>query len=116
MINPAGNECSFFYGDYHRGRSKEECRLLDSNGLVWKPGLCSGCPVPIIQTANACENMRFYPKIEKGFLIRKPRVSIETYCVKCECSVTEPRVGCGQCHPLPSVFVLAPEDPISPED
>ena len=111
MLTPAGKECSFFYGDYHRGRSKEECRLLDSNGLSWKPVLCHNCPIPNIQIANACEHMRFYPKIAKGFLIRKPHVSVDIYCTKCECSVTEPRVGCGQCHPLPSVFVVAPEDP-----
>ncbi len=28
MINPAGQECRFYYQDFHRGRSEQECRLV----------------------------------------------------------------------------------------
>ena len=28
MRTPAGKECRYFYGNYHRGRGIEECRLL----------------------------------------------------------------------------------------
>ena len=32
MINPAGQECRFYYQDFHRGRSEQECRLVMKNG------------------------------------------------------------------------------------
>jgi hypothetical protein len=113
MRTPAGKECRFFYGDYYRGRSNEECNLLEPAGLSWNPGLCTKCPMPAILAANACEHMRYKPRIERG-LLRKPQVKLEIYCIKSESDVNEPRVGCGQCHPLPSVFVVSPDDPQSP--
>lgn len=108
MRNPAGQECSYFYGDYFRGRTKEECRLLDSASLEWNPQLCRECPMPKILHSNACENMKFYPRINRGFL-KKTKVIISTYCTKCECNVDEPRVGCGQCHQLPDAFLISPD-------
>jgi hypothetical protein len=111
MRTPAGKECKYFYGDYHRGRHQEECRLLDAHKLEWSSRLCFNCPVPDILLANACQNMQFTPRLEKALFFLKPEVRISTYCSKCECDVNEPRVGCGQCHPLPDIFVVAPEDP-----
>lgn len=102
---PAGKECKYFYGDYRRGRSHEECRLLEP-ALAWTSKLCFTCPVPGIQNANACEHMRLTPRLERPYLIGKPRVAIDAYCTKCACPVAEPRVGCGQCHTLPEVFVF----------
>lgn len=110
MQTPAGKECTYFYGDYFRGRKTEECRLLQDSGLAWEPNLCSRCPIPEFQQANSCENMRFRPSIQRPFLIGKPSVLIETYCEKCTCSVEEPRIGCGQCHPLPDIFIVGPDD------
>ena len=110
MRTPAGKECKYFYGDYHRGKSLEECRLLSAHALTWKPELCSKCPVPDILLANACEHMEFQPRLEKPLLVFKPQVQVRTYCHKCECQVDEPRIGCGQCHPFPEVFVVDPND------
>ena len=111
MQTPAGKECRFFYGDYFRGRNHEECRLLKDAGLAWQPYLCEKCPVPEITRANACEHMQFTPTLERPFLVGKPQVQVSTYCVKCECAVEEPRVGCGQCHPLLDIFEVGPDDP-----
>lgn len=112
MRTPAGKDCTFFYGDYFRGRDEEECRLLKDHELEWTPDLCSNCSIPDIELANACEFMQFTPKVERALIIvGKKQVYIDTYCSKCTCSVDEPRIGCGQCHPLPDIFIVAPDDP-----
>jgi hypothetical protein len=106
MRTPAGKECSFFYGDYYRGRNHEECRLLQraSPPLPWNPGLCQTCPVPEIQMANACQNMVLQPRLERAFIVGKRQVRLDVYCTKTQSVGFDPHVGCGQCHPLPSVF------------
>jgi len=113
MLTPAGKECRYFYGDYHRGRKNEECRLLDSTNLRWLPYLCEKCPIPDIILANACEYIEFHPRLVKPLIFMKPQVRISTYCIKSNSPVEEPRIGCGQCHPLTNVFVLAPDEPDS---
>lgn len=99
MQNPAGNECKYFYGDYFRGRHHEECRLLISHDQEWFPHFCNTCPIPNINRANACENMEFIPNSYKPMFILKPKLTIEIFCNKCECNVSNPIIGCGQCHP-----------------
>lgn len=99
MINPAGKECSFFHGDYHRGREHEECRLLQSADLDWQPYLCEKCFVPEIIMANGCEHMKFSPSLARPLFFMKEQVQIKTTCTKCECTVDKPQIGCGQCHP-----------------
>lgn len=111
MRTPAGKECPYFYGDYYRGRKHEECRLLEPEGLPWSASQCSRCPVPDIVLANACEHMAFKPRLERPFFLGKPEVKVTTYCKKCECDVSEPRIGCGQCHPLPEFLVIDPDGP-----
>lgn len=106
MRTPAGKECRFFYGDYYRGREHEECRLLNSASppLPWRPALCFTCPVPGILQANACENMVLEPRLERPFPFIKQRVQVKPYCVKTTREGFDPHIGCGECHPLPSVF------------
>ncbi len=111
MRNPAGIECRYFYGDYYRGREREECHLLASANLEWQPRLCASCPVPGIQRANACEHMRLIPRVQRPFLILPPEVRITAYCDKSRQPVSEPHIGCGQCHPLPPIFTGALNDP-----
>jgi hypothetical protein len=103
MRTPAGNECRYFYGDYYRGRSHEECRLLKaaSPPITWKPDLCLTCPVPAILLANSCENMILKPSIERPFPFLKRMVTVDTYCKKSNRSGFDPFIGCGECHPLP---------------
>ncbi|KAF0112305.1 MAG: hypothetical protein FD147_178 [Chloroflexi bacterium] len=100
MRTPAGIECPYFYGDYFRGRTTEECRLIGSKPppAHWTPDLCRTCPVPGIVRANACEHMTLYPVIKKGFSRKKRLVKITAYCSKSKSEVATPEIGCGFCH------------------
>ena len=106
MLTPAGRECHYFYGDYYRGRSIEECRLFSSAlpPLDWKPELCFSCPVPEIELANACNYMVLEPRIERTFPFGRRRVKVNTYCSKSNRRKFDPKVGCGECHKLPPIF------------
>ena len=106
MKTPAGKECSYFYGDYYRGRNHEECRLLKESSThpTWTPDLCSTCPVPGIQMANACPNMILDASVDRPFPFVKRKVKVTAYCILSKQVVKEPHVGCGQCHPLPDIF------------
>ena len=105
MITPAGKECPHFFGDYHRGRNTESCRLLEGAGLEWQASHCEKCPVPGILQANACEHQTLNPRLERPLFFMSPQVQVKAHCTKCECDVNEPKIGCGQCHPLPEIFV-----------
>jgi len=109
MRTPAGQECKYFYGDYYRGRELEECRLLKSSNPPqnWQPKLCNSCPVPEILQANVCEHMQLNARVQRLFFILPPEVVVDAYCDKSQNRVSEPHVGCGQCHSLP--FVLPGE-------
>jgi hypothetical protein len=87
----------------------ERCRLLEAHNLDWDSKLCFKCPVPDVLQANACEHQELIPSLKKPLFFLRPQVETRAYCSKCECDVAEPRIGCGQCHPLPQVFVVGPE-------
>ncbi len=102
MRTPAGKECSWFYGDYHRGRNVEECRLLKAAGERWSRDLCVHCPVPAITLANACNHMRLHLKIQRPIAaLFQRRVQVSAFCDKVKREVLEPHIGCGECHNLP---------------
>jgi len=105
MRTPAGNECKYFYGDYYRGRNHEECRLLQAAGERWTPDLCKTCPVPEILLANACEFLQLRGKVARPFSAGfQRRVQITAFCEKTKRHVSEPHIGCGECHKLPFTF------------
>lgn len=105
MRTPAGVECNYFYGDYFRGRSVEECRLLNASGQIWKPDLCKTCPAPAVARANACEHLQLTARVTRPFSAAfMQRVEIAAYCEKSNKIVKEPQIGCGDCHPIPSIF------------
>lgn len=106
MRTPAGTECKYFYGDYHRGKNHEECRLIGNAAppYHWTPDLCRKCPVPRILLANSCPHMVLSAKVKRSFLGIKRQVEVSAYCTKTQQNVEEPEIGCGQCHPLPPVF------------
>ncbi len=109
MRTPAGKECSYFYGNYFRGRNQEECRLLHASGERWTADLCGACPVPMIQQANACEFLKLHATVSRPIAsLLQRRVRISAYCDKVQRTVTEPEIGCGECHPLPPRFVVKP--------
>jgi len=41
-------------------------------------------------------------KKDFGFI---KRMNVSAYCEKSKTKVKEPHVGCGQCHPLPDIFL-----------
>jgi hypothetical protein len=106
MRTPAGKQCSYFYGDYYRGRQFEECRLLTHTNppLPWRPALCSTCPVPGIQMANACPHMVLEPRLKRPFPFVSQKVEVRTYCSSSCREGFDPHVGCGECHELPPEF------------
>jgi hypothetical protein len=113
MHTPAGKECHYFFGDYYRGRSREECRLLidATPPLPWTPDLCYSCPVPEIELANACQFMLLEPRLERSFPFLKRKVGISTRCSKTGRTNFDPHIGCGDCHPLPPAFNGDANDP-----
>jgi hypothetical protein len=101
MRTPAGLECKYFYGDYFRGRNHEECNLLKSASINWRPDYCKKCPVPSILMANACEFMVLSPRVARPVTnFFKPQVEVTAFCQKTNREVKEPHIGCGECHPL----------------
>ncbi len=107
MRTPAGKECSYFFGDYYRGRNLEECRLLKASNQQWTPDLCKSCPVPSIEMANACQFMRLRATVTRPLTaLLQRRVQVTAYCEKTHNNVVEPHVGCGECHGLPLNFKI----------
>jgi hypothetical protein len=107
MKTPNGTECEYFYGDYLRGRNREECRLLEAAGQAWNDSLCRSCPVPAIRRANACQFIRLKPRVTRTLFSGFQRqVQVTAFCEKSHEVVTEPHIGCGQCHPLPPIFEI----------
>ncbi len=113
MQTPAGKECSYFFGDYYRGREREECRLLSEAkpAQQWAPDLCHTCPVPEILNANSCTNLLLSPEVIRPFPFLKREIKIRARCIKSNQAVKEPQIGCGQCHPLPDIFIGEPSEP-----
>ncbi|NDJ53095.1 MAG: hypothetical protein GYB68_08440 [Chloroflexi bacterium] len=99
MRTPAGKECKYYYEDFHRGRSKQECRLLNASGegSKWHPDDCSNCPVPEILLANACEHMELSARIVPGFIWIPRKVEVTAYCNEHDLDVQDPYVGCQHC-------------------
>lgn len=100
MRTPSGIECPYFYGDYYRGKSNEECRLIGSNPKagLWSSDLCKSCRVPSITRSNSCENMTLYASVKKGIGKFGRRVVVTAYCSKSKSEVKVPEVGCDLCH------------------
>jgi hypothetical protein len=109
MRTPFGQECRFYYQDFHRGRSAQACRLVERNPTseAWRPDLCRDCPVPGILRANGCEHLRLQGRVVKGFLGFGRRMLVTASCNRSGDVVEQPYVGCGQCHldtPAASLF------------
>ncbi len=100
MKTPAGVECPFYYADYHRGKQKEECRLIARNpeGGRWHARLCHTCPVPAILRQNACEHLVLEGRVERTWFGLREQVHVYAVCAKHLLEVQAPEVGCGHCH------------------
>lgn len=92
--------CEFYFEDYYRGREKQECRLLarSNRSKGWTIELCRSCPVPRIRQANRCPDMILEARIDAGFLGLGRKIVVDAFCTRTMREVTEPMVGCGECH------------------
>lgn len=99
MKTPAGKECKYYYGDFHRGRSEEACRLIERNpdSPPWNSKLCFSCPVPDILRANASETLKLDGRVIKKLFGLKQEVQVEGWCSECFNVVPDPRRGCQFC-------------------
>ncbi len=111
MRTPAGTECPYYYEDFYRGRSTQECRLVGRNphSEQWKPKLCARCPVPDILRANSCPQMVLEARVARRWLGLVRRVEVYAVCTKYQVEVADPYVGCGHCHPQAATILDAPE-------
>lgn len=99
MITPAGKECRFYYENFHRGRSDQECRLVDANpkSPTWQPSDCRSCPVPDILKSNSNPDLILEATVTKGFLGMGRKVEIKAFCSKHLIDVPKPAAGCPMC-------------------
>lgn len=69
MNNPVN--CRYFYGDYHRGRNKEECRLIEGNPQnqrPWKRKLCDTCPIPEMLIVSNSRHLLLEAEVQRKML------------------------------------------------
>ena len=99
MKTPAGKECRFYYQDFFRGRSEQECRLIKANARSpqWQPMDCANCPVPDILAANSNPNLVLEATVKPGILGIGRRVDVRAFCSRHLIDVDKPEVGCPQC-------------------
>ncbi len=99
MRTPAGQECRFYYENYHRGHSDQECRLIQNNpdSEPWHEKDCAACPVPDILLANSSPDLVLSGTIKKGFLGFNRHVEVTAFCSKHLIDVPKPQVGCPKC-------------------
>ena len=99
MKTPAGKECKYYFGDFHRGRSAQACRLIEANreSPPWNPSLCQTCPVPDILRANGSSTLKLDGKVVKKFFGFKQQVEVEGWCSECFSVVPDPKRGCPNC-------------------
>jgi hypothetical protein len=60
--------------------------------------------VPEILQANACEHLILQPRLIRPFPFIQQQVEVSPTCQKTQRSGFDPHIGCGECHPLPSIF------------
>ena len=105
MRTPAGTECPYYYEDFFRGRSVQECRLIardaqrDPGPEQWRPSLCGRCEVPAILRANACSHMVLGARVARRWLGLTRRVVVYAVCTEHQVEVKNPYAGCGDCRP-----------------
>jgi hypothetical protein len=99
MKTPAGKECKYYYGDFHRGRNVQACRLIERNpdSSPWRPALCHSCPVPDILRANRSDTLKLDGKVVKKFFGLKEQVEVEGWCSECFQVIPNPELGCPTC-------------------
>ena len=99
MITPAGDECTYYYEDFARDASRQECRAAKApRSAEWQPGDCKGCPVPAILAANGSPYLEIRIAIGGRKLRGGRRVTAEAWCSLHGPIAGDPRVGCPECN------------------
>ena len=95
---PSPVSCRYFYGDYHRGSSRESCRLIEASPAherSWKRKLCNSCPVPALLMTSNCGNLLLEVEVKKRFLSERVEVTFSV-CSKHLIELDDPQY-CPQC-------------------
>lgn len=99
MQTPDGKECEFYYEDFHRGRSVQECRISKAaTSAPWRPSDCAKCPVPAILLANSSPNLHLELNIRPTLLGFGRKLQVKASCRKHEITVENPYTGCPKCN------------------
>jgi hypothetical protein len=98
MLTPAGKECRHYYEDFHRGRNKQECRLIKQNldSLRWQPADCAKCIVPDILNANASASLELKVTVTSRFMGMRRELKVEAYCDGKSISIEKAYTGCDE--------------------
>lgn len=90
--------CRYFFGDYHRGNNREECRLLEAspnNQRPWRRKLCDSCPVPNLIFDTNCQDLLLEAAVQKRFLREQVEVTFAV-CAKHLLELNDPH-HCPEC-------------------
>lgn len=90
--------CRYFYGDYFRGKNKEECRLIAANPeniRPWRRSLCDRCPVPELLIVSNSRDLLLEAEVKRKFLRDGVEVTF-AICGKHKIYLDDPRY-CPQC-------------------
>lgn len=97
--------CRYFYGDYHRGNQREECRLLAANPdneIPWQRSHCDTCPVPELIIVSTSRDLLLEAQVRRRFLRERVEVTFAVcarhmeqlddpaYCPKCAAEQAAP--------------------------
>lgn len=91
-------DCPYFFGDYHRGRDIEKCRLIErnrENTRPWRRPLCDTCPVPDILRTTTCKHLALEGSVRRKFLVTD-RVEVYAVCTEHVAELSDPK-HCPQC-------------------
>jgi hypothetical protein len=99
VITPAQSECPYYYEDFARGASRQECRIQkDPRTAPWQPSDCARCAVPGIIAANGSPHLELRINIRTGVLGVGGRVLVEAWCGLHGPIAGDPHVGCPVCN------------------
>ena len=90
--------CRYFYGDYHRGRNREECRLVEANPnnqRPWRRKLCGSCPVPALLMTSNTRELVLEAEVKRKLLWEQVEVTF-AICQKHLVELSDPR-HCPEC-------------------
>lgn len=98
MRTPAGAECAFYYEDFARGRSLQECRaVLAPGSAAWTPADCGACPVPAILAASGNPHREVHINVDGRRRVRR-RVRATVWCTLHGAQIADPMAGCPACN------------------